>query len=211
MSKRILPLFAVMFLWASGAQATPILYSAALSGAAENPSNGSPGTGSATVGYDPIVHTLSVDVSFSGLVGPTTVSHIHCCVDPPFNVGVATSLPTFTGFPSGVTAGTYSHLFDLTLASSFNPSFVTANGGTVATAEAALADGLENGRAYLNIHTTTYPGGEIRGFLASVPEPATLSMLVVGLGMLIIFRCKRLRLNAPAVMDYALVNKINLL
>jgi hypothetical protein len=190
MSKRILLLFAVMFLWASGAQATPIFYSATLSGAAENPSNGSPGTGTAIVGYDPIAQTLSVDVSFSGLLGPITASHIHCCVDPPGNVGVATPVPTFTGFPSGVTAGSYSHLFDLTLASSFNPSFVTAN-GSVAAAEAALADGLENGRAYLNIHTTTYPGGEIRGFLASVPEPATLSLLVVGLGMLVLLRRKR--------------------
>ena len=191
MSKRILLLFAVMFLWVSGAQATPIFYSATLSGAAENPSNGSPGTGFAIVGFDPIAQTLSVDVTFSGLLGPTTASHIHCCVDPPGNVGVATSLPTFTGFPSGVTAGTYSHLFDLTLASSFSPSFVTANGGTLAGAEAALEDGLANGRAYLNIHTTTYPGGEIRGFLASVPEPATLSLLVVGLGMLVLLRRKR--------------------
>ena len=27
--------------------------------------------------------------------------------------------------------------------------------------------GLEAGQAYLNIHTTRFPGGEIRGFLAS--------------------------------------------
>jgi hypothetical protein len=44
---------------------------------------------------------------------------------------------------------------------------VTANGGTTAGAEAALLAGLEAGQAYLNIHTTMFPGGEIRGFLAS--------------------------------------------
>ncbi len=191
MGKRLLLLFALLFLCARGAQATPILYTAPLSGAAENPPNASPGTGFTTVGYDPIAQTLSVDVIFSGLLGITTASHIHCCVDPPGNAGVATPVPTFPGFPSGVTAGSYNQVFDLTLTSSFNPAFVTANGGTLAGAEAALADGLANGRAYLNIHTTEFPGGEIRGFLASVPEPATLSLLVVGFGTLIASRRKR--------------------
>ena len=43
---------------------------------------------------------------------------------------VATGVPTFLGFPTGVTNGYYDHTFDLTLASSFNPAYVTANGGT---------------------------------------------------------------------------------
>jgi hypothetical protein len=41
----------------------------------------------------------------------------------------------------GVMDGTYSMLFDTTLASTYNPAFVTANGGTVAAAEAALFAG----------------------------------------------------------------------
>jgi len=59
------------------------------------------------------------------------------------------------------------HTLDLTQASSWNPAFVTANGGTVGGAEAALAAGLNAGHAYLNIHTTMFPGGEISGFLTS--------------------------------------------
>jgi PEP-CTERM motif-containing protein/CHRD domain-containing protein len=40
------------------------------------------------------------------------------------------------------------------------------------------------GEAYLNIHTTNFPGGEIRGYLtvAAVPEPETFALLLVGLG-----------------------------
>ncbi|MCB1879244.1 MAG: CHRD domain-containing protein, partial [Gammaproteobacteria bacterium] len=47
--------------------------------------------------------------------------------------------------------------------------------------EAALSNGLAGGNAYLNIHTTAFPGGEIRGNLAPVPEPTTLGLIGLGL------------------------------
>jgi hypothetical protein len=40
--------------------------------------------------------------------------------------------------------------------------------------------GIEAKETYLNIHTTLFPGGEIRGFLIT-PEPATLLLLSIGL------------------------------
>ncbi len=168
------------------AQAAPIVYFAELSGPSESPPVASPGTGWALVTIDTVAHILSVDTSFSGLMGTVTVAHIHCCTATPFTgtVGVATALPTFPGFPSGVTSGTYSNTFDTTLLSTFGAAFVTANGGTAAGAEAALAAGLASGRAYLNIHTNLYPGGEIRGFLAPVPEPGTLALVGAALAVL---------------------------
>jgi hypothetical protein len=108
---------------------------------------------------------MTVDVVFSGLTTGTTASHIHCCAVPPTNAMVATTVPRFPGFPTGVTSGSYSHTLDMTDAGSYNPAFVTAHGGTVASAEAALLAGLLAGQAYLNIHTTMFPGGEIRGVL----------------------------------------------
>ncbi|MCY2979719.1 MAG: CHRD domain-containing protein [Planctomycetota bacterium] len=50
----------------------------------------------------------------------------------------------------------------------------------VALAEAAMYSSLQAGTAYLNVHSSTFPGGEIRGFLNAVPEPASLTSLAIG-------------------------------
>jgi hypothetical protein len=96
----------------------------------------SPGSGSVDVIYDSTTHTLALQVTFSGLLGPTTASHIHATTASPGtgNAGVATTVPNFVGFPLGVFSG----ILDLTLLSSYNPAFVTANGGTADSAETAL-------------------------------------------------------------------------
>lgn len=167
-----------------------VQYNVVLNGPSESPANASPGTGTGMVTVDLDLATLRVEASFSGLTGNTTASHIHCCTAVPgvSNAGVATQLPSFTGFPLGVTAGTYDHTFDLALASTYNAAYVTANGGTVSTAMNALLAGFDAGKAYLNIHTSTFGGGEIRGFLTPIPEPASGALGAAGFAWLALSR-----------------------
>ena len=180
--------FASAMLSSTHATAHEVVYTATLTGSAEAPPNASLGTGTALVTINDHDFTMRVQTSFSGLTGNVTAAHIHCCTAVPGTgtAGVASVTPSFTAFPSGGTSGTYDRTFDMTLTSgSWNNSFITANGGTPGTAFSALLAGLDSGKAYLNIHTTAFGGGEIRGFLtlAPVPEPETYGMLLAGLAL----------------------------
>ena len=165
---------------APAAQALPLVFKTFMDGPSENPAVPSAGTGTSTVTYDPALHTLRVEIQFTGLTGNTTVAHIHCCVVPPGTVGVAFTPGTLTGFPAGVTSGSYDMTFDMTNAANYTTGFLGM--GTAATAEVALVTGMLAGQAYVNVHSSFRTGGEIRGFLQHVPEPGTL--LLFGLGAL---------------------------
>jgi hypothetical protein len=183
MKKLLLSLVAVV-VFAQVSSAGVITYGTILTGT----ESGSPGTGTAAVIIDDIAQTMEIQVDFSGLIGNTTASHIHCCtaVAGTGTAGVATQTPQFVGFPDGVTFGSYDHTFDLTLATTYNPAFVTAQ-GSLANAEAALLNGLATDHTYLNVHSSFAPGGEISGFLVATPEPSTILLAtsaLLGLGIL---------------------------
>lgn len=172
---------ALLALPAAGANAAITVFTGNLTGTQEFPPNASPGTGLATITIDDVTRSMIVDVSWSGLLSPTTVAHIHCCAGPGATAIPATSVPTFPGFPPGVTSGTFNATFDLDTAGLINPAFVSANGATIPLAFDAFLNGLFAGNAYFNIHTQQFPGGEIRGQLTrAVPEPSTWAMMLFG-------------------------------
>src|SRR5262245_47615859 len=106
---------------------------------------GATGTGTVQVDWDDALNTMRVQATFSGLSGNTTAAHIHAPTASPGTgtAGVATQVPSFLLFPLGVQSGTMDQTLDMTLATSYNPSFITAHGGTVAGAEAALKLALD--------------------------------------------------------------------
>jgi hypothetical protein len=169
-----------------------IEYTATLDPLAESPPHpGSLASGSAIVDLDTVAHTLRVRVTFTGLTAPASGAHIHAPTTTPFTgtTGVATTVPAFPGFPLGVTSGNYDGILDLLSAAAYNPAFVTANGGSLATSEAVLTAALASGQAYLNIHDAEFPGGEIRGFLVAAPDAgASAALLLLGLGGIGLFR-----------------------
>ena len=129
-----------------------------------------------------VANTLAIGLDWAGLTGDAVQAHIHCCVAlPPGNVGVAIDLWLLANEQPAT--GSYSAFYDLNVVNPFRNSFVSANGNTAVSALTALLAAMDagGGRAYFNIHTAQFPGGEIRGNIA-VPEPASLLLLLGGLG-----------------------------
>ena len=165
------------------------LFTASLDGAQAGIAT--PGFGLADVTLSTDMSTLTVDVAFQDLIGHTTVAHIHCCSPSGASSGVA--LP-FTNFPAGIQTGTYMQSFDLTLDATYSAGFLGANGGTAAGAQSAFISNMLSGLTYVNIHSDFAPGGEIRGQLASVPDPASLGLIGLGLiGLAVLRRVGRHR------------------
>jgi hypothetical protein len=166
---------------------------ATFSGAAENPDVVTSAHGRGKASYDAGTQMLTVDLRYSGLTQPATDAHIHCCATSDLtNAGVAIGFTGGNGFVLGQTSGMYTHTFDLGLQSTYNATYFTNSGGTVAQARDrllnAMSFGVENNPlpgdssiAYFNIHTGFAPGGEIRGNIFPVPEPASLVLVACGL------------------------------
>jgi CHRD domain-containing protein len=196
-----LALLAALVLQAPAAHAATLTFGGILSGANEVGPNNSPGAGTVTVVLDTTAETIQILASFFSLTTPDTAAHIHCCAPLGTNAGVATTIPAFAGFPLGVTAGTYlSPVFSLEDPTFYNPAFVMLQGG-LEQAETALIAGIENQQTYFNIHTSNFPGGEIRTQLlplgvSAVPELSTWALMLIGFaGLGFAFRHSRRKVS----------------
>ena len=118
---------------------------------------GGSGTGSAAITLDDVSNLLSWNVSWSGLSAPDFLAHFHG--------------PALPGQPAGVQVGI---------------GIPSPQIGSTTISAQQKAD-LLAGLWYVNIHSTTFQGGEIRGQV--VPEPATAVML--GSGMAALFAAWR--------------------
>jgi len=109
------------------------LFTATLTGALETPPNNSPATGRATLLLSPDEKTARVSLTFTSLSSGQTDAHIHGPAGP----GV--SAPPVFPLPLG-------QLSDF----------------QIALTPAQVQD-LKNGLLYINVHSSTFPTGEIRG------------------------------------------------
>ena len=141
---------------AAPAGAATIYLYATIDGLQETPPNASPATGYADLQFDTITKVLSWTITYSGLVAGTSNAHFHG--PAPIGVGPA-GVRVGIPFTAGVTANTLI--------------------GSSAPLSALFESELLGQLWYINIHSSTFPGGEIRGQV--IPEPGTFALLGLGL------------------------------
>ena len=134
----------VALAFAPGTASAALQFEATINSAQEVPPNPSPATGTGSFTLNDAETQLSIFVTFSGLVAPQTAAHIHGPATPGVNAGVQ------FGFPLGSPVN------------------------LVWAIPAAQVANLKAGLLYVNVHSQTFPGGEIRGqILAAVPAGPT--------------------------------------
>lgn len=157
MNKRYLPTFFLSFLFIGilsfNANAKIYPFHNQFSGSQEVPPNASAAAGTIVGTYNDVTNTITYTIIFSGLSAPVTAAHFHSPAPNGVNAGVVFA---HTGFPTGVMSGTYSGSHVLTDAQ-----------------EMQLLSGLW----YSNIHTSAFPGGEIRAQI-TFADPATVSPFI---------------------------------
>ena len=149
-----------------------------LNGGNEADPNLSTATGGSNVGtgivYDDASNILTLNVvyglfGFQPLTGDYTASHLHEA-------------------PAGVNGPVIVDLASLHVG--VDPRSGLYSGGNLVLTESQEA-ALIAGNVYMNIHSTAFPGGEIRGQLTVVPEPEMVALAVLGFSGLVLAMRRR--------------------
>jgi hypothetical protein len=159
-------------LWMAG-DARASSFVASLDGSQEVPPTITTGAGSATVSLNTSLDTLTVNLGFTGLLAPETGASIDGPAPP--GMEAPSSLYTLDVQPPGGLAGMVT-----------NQVITLTNLGGY-TVSQQISD-LESGLWYINIQSSLFFEGEIRGQLTSVPEPSSLLLAFVGLVGLVVCR-----------------------
>jgi hypothetical protein len=132
-----------------------------LSGYEEVPAVSTTGGGDFRAAIDRHSDTIRYRLTFSGIQGTTTQSHIHFGQEG-VNGGISVFLCSNLGNgPAGTQACPQSGTIEGTI----RPADVIgpAGQGIAAGEFGELVRALRAGAAYVNVHSSTWPGGEIRG------------------------------------------------
>ena len=156
----------------------PLVFTATLNGAQETPPNNSTASGTATLLLSPDEQTARVSLNFNGLSSAQTMAHIHGPAAP----GVAGSI--LFPLPNG----------------NFSDFLISPSATDV--------QNLKNGQLYINVHSSNFLNGEIRGqFQAGASASSfqfnSASLNVAESGGIALITVTRLgNTSAPATVDY---------
>lgn len=125
---------------AGPALAEVLNFKAELKGASEVPPNEATGTGTVDATFDTDTKVLTWTINYEGLTGPATGAHFH---GPAAEDAVADPVVPIEGDPASPISGN-------------------------ATLDDQQASEFQSGMWYFNIHTETYPDGELRGQVKKV-------------------------------------------
>ena len=145
---------ALVLVLAMQASAQTITLSTNMNGGEETPILNTGAVGTATVSIDVANREISITLNVFNIPTATTAGHIHI---GPIGIGG----PVVVNFPAAVTGRTGDFAMSFRIG---EREFVARPAIGINTMDDAI-QAIVNGNSYINIHTTQFPGGEIRGQL----------------------------------------------
>ncbi|MCA9215834.1 MAG: CHRD domain-containing protein [Planctomycetales bacterium] len=146
-------------------------------------STNSPGKGTGTIFYNSETNTLSYSLQWDGMVGDLTKLHIHG--------------------PADANSSNPQHIFEIYGPPTLPAELVTTSADISGSRELTtliqtgfdplepqqVVDIMVAGNAYVNVHTSVFGTGEIRGNLGiPIPEPSSTILTVIGVSMFVLQR-----------------------